>query len=117
LGWLQGRRPKDIAPLLYGKSKKKKWAVAKALHDNAWLRGLDYRTSFTTTHLSQLIMLWNLMKDIALRQDQEDHITWTQSPQKYTSALAYMAQFNGCVVAPDVAIIWKTAPSANSSLG
>jgi hypothetical protein len=108
-GWLQGHRPKDIAPPLYAKSKKKKRIVAEALLDNAWLRDLDYRTGFTTTHLSQLVMLWNLVKDIALRQDQEDHITWTQTPHgEYTSASAYMVRFNGCVAAPGVAIIWKT---------
>jgi hypothetical protein len=56
-----------------------------------------------------------------LRQDQEeDRITWTLTPHgEYTAASAYIVQFNGCVAAPDVAIIWKTwaPPSANSSLG
>jgi hypothetical protein len=44
-----------------------------------------------------------------LRQEQEDRITWTLTPHgEYTAASAYIAQFNGCVAAPDVAIIWKT---------
>jgi hypothetical protein len=119
LGWLQGRRPKDIAPLLFGKSKKKNRMVAEALHDNAWIRDLGHRTGFTTAHLSQLVTLWNLVQGTTLRQDQEDRITWTQTPHgEYTAASAYIAQFNGCVAGPDVAIIWKTCPpGVNSSLG
>jgi hypothetical protein len=108
-GWLQGRRPKDIAPLLYHKSRRKKRTVAEALQNNAWLRDLDYRTGFTTTYLSQFVALWNLVKDTELRWGHQDRITWTQTPHgEYTTTSAYMAQFNGCVPAPDVAIIWKT---------
>ena len=51
--WVQGRRPKDIAPLLYVKSKKKNRVVADALHDNNWIRDLDHRTEFTVQHFIQ----------------------------------------------------------------
>jgi hypothetical protein len=119
-GWLLGRRPKDIAPLLFRKSIKKNRSVAEALHDNAWIRDLEHRTGFTTAHLSQFVMLWNLVQDTALRHGQEDRITWSLTPHgEYTAASAYLAQFNGCIAAPDIAIIWKTwaPPSASFSPG
>jgi hypothetical protein len=106
--WLLGRRPKDIAPLLFGKPKKKNRTVAEALHDNAWIRDLGHRTGFTNAHPSQFVVLWNLVQGTALRHDQEDRINWTLTPHgEYTAASAYFAQFNGCVAAPDIAIIWK----------
>jgi mannosylglycoprotein endo-beta-mannosidase len=108
-GWLLGRRTKDIAPLLFRKSNKKNWSVAEVLHDNAWIRDLGHRTGFTTAHLSQFVMLWNLVQGTALRHDQEDRITWSLTLHgEYTAASAYLAQFNGCIAAPDIAIIWKT---------
>jgi hypothetical protein len=44
--------PRDIAPLLYAKMKKKKRTVPEAQQNSTRIRDLDYRTCFTTTHLS-----------------------------------------------------------------
>jgi hypothetical protein len=35
--WLQGKRPKDIAHLLFAKTTRKKWSVASAMEDNNWM--------------------------------------------------------------------------------
>ena len=40
-GWIHGRRPKDIAPLLFAKTKKKKRSIADALFNNNWIRDLN----------------------------------------------------------------------------
>jgi hypothetical protein len=105
----RGRRPKDVAPLLQAKMKKKKRTMVEALRNNTWIRDLDYRTSFTTAHLSQFITLWQLVIAAELQQEQEDQITWTQTTHgEYTTASAYKARFSSCVSNPHIAIICKT---------
>jgi hypothetical protein len=42
--WLQGRRPRGIAPLLFEKTRKKKRTVAEVLRDDAWIWDLNYRS-------------------------------------------------------------------------
>jgi hypothetical protein len=119
LGWLQGRRPKDIAPLLF-------WKIQEKESDGgggpSWQcldtgprpsNGLHKCTSLTIGHAMEPSARHNFATGPGGR------ITWTQTPHgEYTAASAYIAQFNGCVAAPDVAIIWKTCPpGVNSSLG
>jgi hypothetical protein len=100
-GWIQRRRSRDIAPLLYAKMKKKKQTVAKALQNYKWIRDVDYWTGFTMMHLSQFITQWQLVIVVELQHEQEDQITWTQIAHgEYTTASAYKAQFNGCVSNP-----------------
>jgi hypothetical protein len=89
--------------------KKKKRTMVEALQNNTWIRDLDYRTSFTTAHLSQFITLWQLVIAAELQQEQEDQITWTQTTHgEYTTASAYKARFSSCVSNPHIAIICKT---------
>jgi hypothetical protein len=35
--WLNGKKPKDIGPLIYEASTRKKWKVKHALINNAWI--------------------------------------------------------------------------------
>jgi hypothetical protein len=98
-GWLRGRQPRDIAPLLFDKTKKKKRTVTEALEDNTWIWDVNYRTGLTTAHLSQFTTPWKLVHDVELRQDQEDRITWTRTPHgEYTTAPAstYKARLHRC---------------------
>jgi hypothetical protein len=60
-GWVQGRRPKDIALLLFDKTRKKRF-VADALHDNNWIRDLNLRVGFTTAHCVNLSPYGTLYK-------------------------------------------------------
>jgi hypothetical protein len=55
--WLQGNRPKDIAPLLFAKSRKKKRNMASALHENTWIRDLQHLTGLTPAHLREFVTL------------------------------------------------------------
>jgi hypothetical protein len=75
-GWLHGLRPKDPAPLLLSKTRKKKRTVAEAPHNNTWIRDLNYRMGFTTMHLQQFITLWTLLTPIELQQQEDDKLTW-----------------------------------------
>jgi len=107
-GWIQGRREKDIAPLLYAKSKKKNRTVADALHNNTWIRDLDHRMGFTAELFLQFALLWNLIRHVRLENHQEDSITWKFTPSgEYTAASAYRAQFLGCFKEPRIGSIWK----------
>ena len=104
--WVQGRRPKDIAPLLYVKSEKKNRVVADALHDNNWIRDLDHKTGFTVQHFIQFATQWNLIRNVHLLDNQDDSITWKLTASGvYTAASAYRAQFLGCTKAPRICSI------------
>jgi hypothetical protein len=65
-GWLEGLMPKDIAPLLYAKSARKKRTVAQAFHDSNWIRDLNFRSGNTTTHVMEFASLWNLVDRTSL---------------------------------------------------
>jgi hypothetical protein len=41
--WINGMRPKDIAPLIFDLSKRKKCTIAKALEDNFWVSNQQSR--------------------------------------------------------------------------
>jgi hypothetical protein len=108
-GWLQGSRPKDIAPLLFAKSRKKRRNVASAIHENTWVRDLQHLTGLTPAHLLEFVTLWNLVDQSRLQPQQEDKITWTLTPKgEYTTSSAYRAQFRGYATNPALAAIWKT---------
>jgi hypothetical protein len=57
---LQDRRPKDIAPLFFAKFARKKRTVVQALHDNNWIRDLNFRSGMTTAHILEYTSLWSL---------------------------------------------------------
>ena len=57
-GWLQGCRPKDLAPNLYKISKRKKISVQTAFTANSWIHDIPQQPGLTTTHLSELAALW-----------------------------------------------------------
>jgi hypothetical protein len=107
--WLLGQRPKDLAPLLYNFTRRKKRSVAEALRDSTWIRDLNYRTGFTTSLLLQFVVLWNLLAPVQLNANLEDTISWTLTRHgEYTAASAYKAQFVGLTKTPALASIWPT---------
>jgi hypothetical protein len=59
--WLTGQRPKDLAQVLFAKTRCKKRTVVEALQGNTWIRDLNLREGFTTAHLLQLVNLWLLV--------------------------------------------------------
>lgn len=106
--WLQGRRPKDIAPNLFARTISKKKTVAQAIQHNSWIRDLNYRYGFNLTLLHEYFMLWTLVSQVDLQPMQVDQITWkfTQNDQ-YSMAFAYKAQFIGVTKNPTIVSIWK----------
>ncbi|KAG2569704.1 hypothetical protein PVAP13_7NG435625 [Panicum virgatum] len=96
-GWLQGCRPKDLAPNLYKISKRKKISVQTAFTANSWIHDIPQQPGLTTTHLSELAALWIRTQNIQLQPNQQDQISWklTTSGQ-YSASSTYKAQFFGC---------------------
>jgi hypothetical protein len=72
--WLDGRKPIEIAPLVFAKSKRKNWKVHNALKDNAWVGKIELGMDFSFQHLSQFINLWGLLQEVHLVEDVDDSI-------------------------------------------
>jgi hypothetical protein len=56
--WMDGKSPKDIAPLIFEVSKRKNWKVAQALFDGAWVKKINLEGHFSWEHLTQFVNLW-----------------------------------------------------------
>jgi hypothetical protein len=88
--WLDGRKPKDIAPLIFESSKRKYWPVCQALVDDAWIRRVNLEQIVTMNHITQFAELWALIQDVHLAPDRDDNILWKFTESGiYTTKLAY----------------------------
>lgn len=107
-GWLEGRRPKDIAPNLFKICQPKNRTVVDALQRRAWIRDVRRAEGLMLLHIQEFVTLWGMLRDIQLNHNLEDRIRWkfTESGE-YTAASAYRAQFLGCVKVPKAQTIWK----------
>ena len=108
--WLLGRKPKDIAPLLFAASRRKNWKVREALVGNAWIFkiNLNTDTDVSIAHIREFFTLWMLLNDVHLHEQTEDVIVWKHANDGiYTAATAYKAQFLGMTVSPLDRMVWK----------
>ena len=115
--WLEGRKPKDIAPLIFECSSKKNSSVGHAMLGFSWVGKVCLDAGITTAHLAQFVELWILLHDFHL-SDIADSISWklTESGE-YTAKSAYKMQFLGTVSSSMYTSVWKPwAPPRPSSL-
>ena len=106
--WVHGRKPKDIAPLIYGAATRKNWKIREALLDNAWISKINLSHNFSIHHFSQFLLLWSSIQGFQLQHDAEDEIVWKHTDSGlYTAASAYKAQFHGMMRSPLEHVIWK----------
>jgi hypothetical protein len=104
--WLQGNKPKVLAPALLRLALRKNQTVAQGLEAGKWMRGLQRIT--TTEELDQFITLWSMVAQVQL-SDEPDKVLWRLSASaKYTSKSAYWAQFLGSYADYDWKRIWKS---------
>lgn len=108
--WVQGRKPRDIAPLIFEASQRKNWKIKDALKDDAWVAKIRISPAFSITHFRQFLELWATIHGFIL-VDVEDGITWKHTASGcYTAASAYKAQFLGMTCSPMEHAVWKTWP-------
>lgn len=84
-GWLQGRRLKDVAPLVYAASKKKTSTLQQTSLSDKWMQDLDppENTGWSIELIDQLIEVWSAVQNLHLVEHGEDKITWKLTSHGY----------------------------------
>nr|ABA94305.1 retrotransposon protein, putative, LINE subclass [Oryza sativa Japonica Group] len=108
--WIDGRRPKDLMPLVYAISKNRKKSLHQGKEDDAWVHDLifDAGSTITVNLVEQLVRLWEAVQNVQLVSEEPDQIVWKFTGNgHYTASSAYHAQ---CLGAPSTnlnSLIWK----------
>jgi hypothetical protein len=106
--WVDGRKPKDIAPKIFEICKKKRWSIAQALHDNEWITKLWNEVTLSIVHLTQFVQLWALIQRVRLHAEVDDEFAWKLTANgQYSAESAYKLQFFGLIDSPMYKLIWK----------
>src|SRR6185312_11745460 len=107
--WMQGCRPRDVAPSLFEISKRKNRTLYEALHANTWIRDIDLQhPTFSAHHFAEFVQVWKETQQIHLRSGVQYEIAWklTESKQ-YSASSAYHAQFLGASSPNFTELIWR----------
>jgi hypothetical protein len=100
--------PKDIAPLIFEASTRKKWKVNQALHNNEWIKKIKMDMELSLAHIHEYIRLWILLSDIHLVEDTNDSIIWNLTPSgEYSATSVYNAQFFVATQTNMNKLVWK----------
>jgi hypothetical protein len=92
--WLEGRKPKDIAPSIFAISKRKNFTVNKGMQQKIWIFKIKTNEGITLQHLTEFVDLWVRFSEVHLVEGTADDITWKLSNSgSYTAVSAYKAQF------------------------
>ena len=106
--WLEGRKPKDIAPLIFECSSAKNCSVQKALLGADWVNKVRLDENFTTAHFSQFVNLWSLTTNVQLNNDVGDEIRWKLTADgEYSAKSAYKMQFMGTISSSMDKSVWR----------
>jgi hypothetical protein len=106
--WLDGKRPKDIAPLVYKISQGKRCSVGKALDANFWISKINTNDGLTLEHITQFATLWEMIQPVQLNSNTSDSISWKLTNSGcYSSKSAYNMQFLGHTKSSFPSLVWK----------
>ena len=106
--WLHGRKPKEIAPLIFCASLRKNWTINQALLNNVWVRKIKMDEGFTMQHVLEFFDLWTELQSFTFDASTEDSIVWNLTPNgEYSAKSAYRAQFLGAIYTDMKRIVWK----------
>ena len=64
--WLQGSKPKDLAPDIFSLFARKNCSVSFALQDNAWIKKINMENGFFLAHFLEFVELWSKLQHIQL---------------------------------------------------
>lgn len=105
--WLEGKKPKDIAPLVFTSSSNKNKSVKEAMQDQNWVHWIKMEDGLSVDHIAQFCTLWEKLSQVELRDDLADDIKWNLTTNgTYSSASAYKVQFEGAVATNMKKVIW-----------
>jgi hypothetical protein len=94
--WLDGRRPKDIAPLIFKDSKRRNCTVSKALENNFWVSKINMQDGLSVEYIVQFANLWEPVSNLQMDQTTLDTISWKLTTRGcYSSKSVYTMQFLG----------------------
>jgi hypothetical protein len=101
-------RPKDIAPLIFELSKKKKCVVHMALGNNFWVSQINTQGGLSLEHIDQFYKLWEMLSDITLAPQRPDEIKWKLTNDDcYSTKSAYKMQLLGQTTSLMPSLVWK----------
>jgi hypothetical protein len=118
--WVDGIRPKVLAPSIYAISRQKTSSVRNAITDDAWVRHLDTSTDLSVQHLQEFTTLLGHTSQLILHDDISDSITSKLTCNRvYSCSSAYSGHIEGTIRSNMDRVVWKIwAPlSAKSSYG
>jgi hypothetical protein len=104
--WIQGQAPRNIAPSLFKKAKRKNITVAKALANNNWIRLCSPFTG--EGEFSEFASLWQAIGSMQELNGLEDNISWRWTTDgQYSASSAYKIQFASNFSRMNLCPIWK----------
>jgi hypothetical protein len=108
LSWLNGLRPKDIAPLIFKIAKRRMCAVKKALENDFWVAYLNIQEVLSVEHIEQFYKLSEMTQNVDLDPNTPDSIRWKFGKNgEYMASSAYKMQFLGNITSNMPSLVWK----------
>lgn len=78
--WIQGLRPRDLAPRIFSISRRKNRTIYEALQNNNWIRDLNFQAAeLTAHHFIEYCKLWIEVQKVRLCPETQDNIVWKLS--------------------------------------
>jgi len=109
--WLMGCCISDLAPTVVEavplKTRQQR-TVAEALLEQAWPADIQGCLSLSMIGLFEYFQLWDMMQDILLSKEDNQHSWRLEGSGQFTSKSAYRAFFNGSTTFEPWLRIWKT---------
>ena len=106
--WLDGHKPKDIAPLIFLASSRKNWSIHQALLNEAWVQKIKLDEDFSMQHIFEFVDLWTKLQNFSFDASLEDSIVWNLTPSgEYSAKSAYQAQFLGAISSDLRRFVWR----------
>ena len=64
--WLEGKKPKNIAPLVLASSSNKNKSVKEATQDQNWVHWIKIEDGLSVDHIAQFCTLWEKLSQVEL---------------------------------------------------
>jgi hypothetical protein len=104
--WVNGKSPRNLAQLLFQRSKRKNFSVQRALQDNYWIA--QVYPLVTGEEIREYVQLFEEINMLQRDPNAEDEISWRWTKDgEYTTKSAYRIQFQGQLKKLSITPIWK----------